>query len=131
MTKKKDSEIRLGRLELQIMNVVWERGKATVHDVKDALSRGRKPAYSTILTMMRKLEAKGYLEHEVRERTYVYRATISREAVQHGVLGDLLERLFEGSASLLLTSLVQQNRVSEKELSEIQKLIKKRRRQNE
>ena len=65
MAKRKDSEIRLGRVELQIMNVVWQRGKATVHDVKDALSRGRKPAYSTILTMMRKLEAKGYLEHDV------------------------------------------------------------------
>jgi len=58
---KKPSEIRLGRLELQIMSVVWDKGTATVHDVKEALSRGRKPAYSTILTMMRKLETKGYL----------------------------------------------------------------------
>ncbi|MHC4659641.1 MAG: BlaI/MecI/CopY family transcriptional regulator [Planctomycetota bacterium] len=131
MAKRKNREIRLGRLELQIMSVVWERGKATVHNVKDALSRGRKPAYSTILTMMRKLEAKGYLTHEVQERTYVYYPTISRETVRHGVLGDLVERLFEGSASLLLTSLVEQNRISEKELREIQKLIKKRREQNE
>jgi len=126
MAKKKSSEIRLGRQELQIMKVVWERGKATVHDVKDALSRGRKPAYSTILTMMRKLEAKGYLEHDVDERTYVYRPTISREAVRHGILGDILDRLFEGSPSLLLNSLVEQNRMSEKELHEIQKLIKER-----
>jgi predicted transcriptional regulator len=81
--------------------------------------------------MMRKLEAKGYLEHEVRDRTYVYRPTISREAVRHGLVGELLDRLFEGSASLLLTSLVEQHRVSEKELNEIQRLIKKRRRQNE
>jgi len=72
MANKINSDIRLGRLELQIMNVVWDRGKATVHDVKNALSR-RKPAYSTILTMMRKLEVKGYLEHEVDGRTYVYR----------------------------------------------------------
>ena len=55
MAKNKDSGIKLGRVELQIMNVVWEKGKATVHDVKDVLGRGRKPAYSTILTMMRKL----------------------------------------------------------------------------
>jgi BlaI family penicillinase repressor len=131
MAKRKNSEIRLGRLELQIMSVVWERGKATVHNVKDALSRGRKPAYSTILTMMRKLEAKGYLAHDVQERSYIYYPTISQEAVRHGVVGDLVERLFEGSASLLLTSLVEQNRISEKELREIQKLIKKRRDQNE
>ena len=126
MAKKQNSEIRLGRLELQIMNVVWEKGKATVHDVKDVLGRGRKPAYSTILTMMRKLEAKGYLEHDVDDRTYVYRPTISQQAVRHGVLGDIVDRLFEGSPSLLLNSLVEQNRISEKELKQIQKLIKER-----
>ena len=126
MAKKKSSEIRLGRLELQIMNVVWEKGKATVHDVKDALGQGRKPAYSTILTMMRKLEIKGYLEHDVDDRTYVYRPTISQRAVRHGVLGDILDRLFEGSPSLLLNSLVEQKQISKKELGEIQKLIKER-----
>jgi len=125
MAYKINSEIRLGRLELQIMNVVWSRGKATVHDVKNALSR-RKPAYSTILTMMRKLEAKGYLKHEVDGRTYVYRPSISQQAVRQGVLGDLVERLFDGSTSLLLTSLVEQNRISENELCEIRKLIEER-----
>ena len=129
MPKKKLSEIRLGRLELQIMNVVWDKGHATVHDVKDTISRGRKPAYSTILTMMRKLEAKGYLSHDVDDRTYVYRPTISRKTVRQGVIGDLLDRLFEGSPSLLLNSLVEQNRISEEELSEIRKLISKRRKQ--
>ena len=107
------------------MNVVWDRGKATVHDVKNALSR-RKPAYSTILTMMRKLEAKGYLKHEVDGRTYVYLPLISQQAVRHGVLGDVVERLFEGSTSLLLTSLVEQNRISENELRQIRKLIEER-----
>jgi predicted transcriptional regulator len=131
MAKKKLADIRLGRLELQIMNIVWDKRKATVHDVKDAISRGRKPAYSTILTMMRKLEAKGYLEHEVDDRTYVYRATISRQTVRHGVLGDLLDRLFEGSPSLLVNSLVEQDRITEAELREIKKLIGRRRRQNE
>jgi BlaI family penicillinase repressor len=125
MANKINSEIRLGKLELQIMNVVWDRGKATVHDVKNALSR-RKPAYSTILTMMRKLEAKGYLEHEVDGRTYVYRPLISQQAVRQGVLGDLVERLFEGSTSLLLTSLVEQNRISKNELRQIRKLIEER-----
>jgi len=126
MAKATESEIRLGRLELQIMNVVWSRGKATVHEVKDELSQGRKPAYSTILTMMRKLEAKGYLKHDVDDRTYVYEPTISRKTVRHGLLGDLVDRLFEGSSSLLLTSLVEQDRITDQELSEIKKLVKKR-----
>ena len=128
---KRPLEIRLGRLGLQIMNVVWDLGTATVHDVKETISRGRTPAYTTILTMMRKLEAKGYLEHDVDERTYVYRATISRQEVRQSLLADLLERVFEGSPSLLVNSLVEQNKVTEEELREIQRLIGRRRRQDE
>ena len=122
----KPLEIRLGRLGLQIMNVVWDRGKATVYDVKETISRGRTPAYTTILTMMRKLVAKGYLEHDVDERTYVYRATVSRQEVRQSLLGDLLERVFEGSPSLLVNSLVEQNRVTEEEIHEIQKLLRQK-----
>ena len=126
MPPGRDKEIRLGRIELQIMKVVWELGRATVHDVKEAMGRGRKPAYSTVLTMMRKLEVKGYLEHDQEGRTYVYRATVSRQAVRHGVLGDVLDRLFEGSPSLLLTSLVEQDRISAEELAEIRRLLQER-----
>jgi len=127
VAKTAESQIRLGRLELKIMNVVWSKGKATVHEVKDELSQGRKPAYSTILTMMRKLEAKGYLKHEVAERTYVYEPVISRKTVRQGLLGDLVDRLFEGSSSLLVSSLVEQDRITERELNEIKKLIENRR----
>ncbi len=127
MTEAIKPEIRLGRLEMQIMNVVWNKGKATVHQVKDELSRGKKkPAYSTILTMMRKLEAKGYLKHDVNDRTYVYETTISRSTARQGIVGDLLDRLFEGSPALLLTSLVEQDRISDEELAEVQKLLKER-----
>jgi BlaI family transcriptional regulator, penicillinase repressor len=124
MIKKKDADIRLGRLELQIMNVVWEKGKATVYDVKEALTKGRKPAYSTILTMMRKIEAKGYLEHDVENRTFIYRPAISQQAVRRSVLGDILDRLFEGSPFLLMNSLVEQKNISKKELIQIQQVIK-------
>ena len=129
MTKTTKSEIRLGRLEMQIMNVVWNRHKATVHEVKDQLSRGKKPAYSTILTMMRKLEAKGYLKHDVDDRTYVYESVISRSTARQGIVGDVLDRVFEGSPSLLLSSLVEQDRISDEELAQIQKLVAKRRAQ--
>ncbi len=128
---RKPAEIRLGRLELQIMIVVWDQDQATVHDVKEALSQGRKPAYSTILTMMRKLEAKGYLAHEVQDRTYLYRATISRHEVRQSLLGDLLERVFEGSPALLLSSLVEHGRVTDQELREVRKLMSGRRKEHE
>jgi BlaI family transcriptional regulator, penicillinase repressor len=124
MLKKQDGDIRLGRLELQIMNVVWEKGKATVHDVKEALGTGRKPAYSTILTVMRNIEAKGYLEHDIENRTFIYRPAVSQRAVRHSILDDLLERLFEGSPFLLVNSLVEQKKISEEELNQIQQVIK-------
>jgi BlaI family transcriptional regulator, penicillinase repressor len=124
MGRKDLTDVRLGRLELQIMNVVWEKGKVTVHDVKEALGKGRKPAYSTILTMMRKIEAKGYLDHEIENRTYIYRATISQKDVRHSVLGDILDRLFDGSPALLMNSLVEHKDITETELQQIKKLIK-------
>jgi len=105
------------------MKAVWNRDKATVRQVKEALSRGRKPAYSTVLTMMRKLEAKGYLKHDVDGRTYVYEPTISRRQVRQRMVGDLLDRLFEGSPQLLMTSLVEQKRVSTREMRQIRKLF--------
>jgi predicted transcriptional regulator len=106
---------------------VWDLGQATVRDVKDALSRGKKkPAYSTVLTMMRKLEGKGYLAHEPQGRTYVYAPTLSRQAARRSVLGDLLDRLFDGSPELMVSSLVEQNRVSKKEVEAIRKLLGKK-----
>ncbi|NQV35279.1 MAG: BlaI/MecI/CopY family transcriptional regulator [Phycisphaeraceae bacterium] len=126
MSKPSKNEIRVGRLELQIMNVVWDKGQATVHEVKDVLSQGRPPAYTTILTMMRKLEAKGYLKHEVDTRTYVYQAAIKRQEVRQGLLGDLMDRIFAGSPSLLVTSLLEQDHISEEELDEIHTILKMR-----
>ena len=123
MTKAKRAEVRLGRMELEIMKVVWARGTAIVHDVKESLGRGRKPAYSTVLTMMRNLEEKGYLEHEVQDRTYVYRPTITRQHASHSMLGDLLDRVFDGSPESLVNSLIELNRVSEEELASIRKLL--------
>ena len=123
MPKRRDSKIRLGRLELQIMTVVWSRQQASVHDVRDDLASGRGPAYSTILTMMRKLEAKGYLRHEVKDRAFIYHATISREDVRHNAIGDMLERLFNGSPSLLMASLAEQEQLKPKDRQAIRRLL--------
>ena len=122
MGKKVNADIRLGRLELQILNVVWEKGRVTVHDVKEVLGKGRKPAYTTILAMMRKMDAKGYLEHDVEGRTFIYRAAISQEDVRYDVLNDILERLFDGSPALMVNSLVEQKNISEEDLEQIKKI---------
>ena len=127
MAARTTEDIRLGRLELQIMNAVWEHGEASVHDVKDALGSGRKPAYSTVLTMMRKLEAKGYLAHETRDRAFVYRPVLEKGEARRNLLGALVDRLFGGSPAQLVNSLVEDGRVSAAELAEIRRILGKRR----
>ena len=124
MTLKPD--IRLGRLELRIMHVVWDRGRATVHEVLADLGGSPPPAYSTILTMMRKLEAKGYLRHEVQDRTYVYSPTLSRQDVRRALLMDILDRLFDGSPALLFESLLDQERIGPGVVAKIETLLRKR-----
>ncbi|MFA5863066.1 MAG: BlaI/MecI/CopY family transcriptional regulator [Phycisphaerae bacterium] len=125
MATRQQSDIRLGKLESKIMNIVWDRGKATVHDVRDAIATGKSPAYCTILTMMRNLEGKGYLAHEVDDRAYVYRATVSQRQARRSIVGELLERLFEGSPAALVNSLIEHKQVSPKELKDIRKILKK------
>ncbi len=127
MARPASEDVRLGKLELQIMNVVWDRGRATVQEVKDALSGGAgKPAYSTILTMMRKIEAKGYLAHELSGRTYVYVPTLARREARRSLLGSLVDRLFDGSAAQLVNSLIEEGQVSPSELAQIRKMLNKR-----
>ena len=86
------------------------------------MGKGRKPAYTTILAMMRKMDAKGYLEHDVEGRTFIYRAAISQEDVRYDVLNDILERLFDGSPALMVNSLVEQKDISEEDLEQIKKI---------
>jgi BlaI family penicillinase repressor len=122
----RDRDIRLGRLELDIMKAVWDRNGATVREVQEALS-SRARAYSTILTMMRKLEAKGYLRHEERDRTFTYRAIVTRAQVRKSLLADLVDRVFDGSAELVVNGLVEHRRLSRAELDEIRKALDERR----
>ena len=81
-------------------------------------------AYTTILAMMRKMDAKGYLEHDVEGRTFVYRAAISQNDVRQNVLSDILERLFDGSPALMVNSLVEQKGISEEDLEQIKEITR-------
>jgi BlaI family penicillinase repressor len=127
--KSGDDAVRLGKLELQIMNVVWDRGRATVQEVVDVLAGdARTPAYNTILTMMRKLEGKGYLAHDTQGRTFVYRSVLDKCHARRSLLGAMVDRLFNGSAAQLVNSLVEEGRISERELAEIRKILGKAKR---
>jgi BlaI family transcriptional regulator, penicillinase repressor len=117
---------RLGDLQLKIMQVLWERGEATVADVHLALGAERDLAYTTVATMLRKMEARGLAEHRVEGRSFVYRAAVAADAVTRGMSDHLLDRLFEGSLADLVTHLLTTREVSREELSRLEKLIAER-----
>ena len=112
---KRDKRI-LGKLELMIMHVVWERGEATVRQVRSAIASKRDLAYSTVMTMMGKMEKKDVLTHRVEDRTYIYRSLVSRDEVEGSMLRDLLENVFGGSHQQLVNALVEHESLSREEL---------------
>jgi predicted transcriptional regulator len=114
---------RLGDLQLRIMRVLWDRRTATVADVHAVVSPERDLAYTTVATMLRKMEARGLVRHSVDARCFVYRAAIGSETVTRGMADHLLERLFEGSLSDLVSHFLTSHEVSREELSKIEKLI--------
>jgi BlaI family transcriptional regulator, penicillinase repressor len=124
MTKAKIH--RLGDLQLQIMKVLWAQREATVAEVHRELAGERELAYTTVATMLRKMEARGLLEHRSEARSFVYRAVVGAEAVSRGMSDHLLERLFEGSLADMVRHLLSTHEVSREELSELEKLIAER-----
>lgn len=114
---------RLGDLQLQIMKVLWDRGEATVSDVHAGLDEGRALAYTTVATMLRKMEARGLVNHRLDGRSFVYRPVVAAEAVTRSMADHLLERLFEGSLADMVSHLLMTREVSREELSKLEKLI--------
>jgi len=112
--------------ELEIMKVVWDLGKATVRDVYEALLERRRVAYTTVMTMMKILEGKGYLKKTSEERAHVYQATQPRQQVIHGMVREFVNRVFNGSAQPLLMHLVRHEGLTPKELAEIARMEEKK-----
>lgn len=106
------------------MKVVWQKGDTTVRDVYEALLEHRKIAYTTVMTMMKILEQKGYLRKRRDERAYVYRPAHPEKVVLRSMVREFVDRVFNGSAQPLLVHLVQDRRLSEEELEEVARLIK-------
>jgi BlaI family penicillinase repressor len=110
--------------ELEIMKVIWRAGPVTVRDVYEALLERRKVAYTTVMTMMNILEQKGYLKKSPKDRAFVYQASKPQKQVVRGMVREFVDRVFNGAAEPLLMHLVEDRRVSEKDLDEIRKLLR-------
>ena len=111
--------------ELEIMKVVWGRQQVTVRDVYETILERRKVAYTTVLTMLRILEEKGYLTKSAAEKAHVYTAAKAKERVVGGMVSEFLQRVFDGAAKPLLLHLVENRDVSAKEMEEIAAILKK------
>ncbi|MHC4354920.1 MAG: BlaI/MecI/CopY family transcriptional regulator, partial [Planctomycetota bacterium] len=91
----------LGELQRAVIEVVWERGEASVHQVRAKLSRRKKLAYTTVLTAMQKLEKAGWLRHRSEGKVYIYAPTRTREEAGARSVRKFLDRIFDGDALLM------------------------------
>lgn len=112
----------LTEAELRLMDVLWQKGQATVAEVTAALPPPP-IAYNSVLTTMRILEQKGYVEHEEAGRAFIYRPLVEREAAAQNAVGHVLSRFFDNSAGELALRLIENEKPSRDELSRLKALI--------
>ena len=113
--------VRLTNREFDVMAVLWNRGSATVAEVLDELREDI--AYTTILTILRGLEAKGHVRHELEGRAYRYFPAVEAEAAGDRPLMRLLDKVYQGSRELLIARLVEDEEVSPEQLKRIRKML--------
>ena len=117
-------DLHLTKRELDIMGVLWDRGEATVTEVRDCVDPDL--AYTSISSMIRTLEMKGYVSHRRGEgKTHVYFPVIEPEKAGASALGRVLDKIYGGSPIKLLAHLMDQRKVSDKELARMRDLLKR------
>ncbi|MGH7469680.1 MAG: BlaI/MecI/CopY family transcriptional regulator [Longimicrobiales bacterium] len=122
-------EILFTDRELDVMAVLWERGTATVAEVRDSLAD--ELAYTTVLTVLRTLEEKGHVDHVEEGKAHRYRPLVARERAGKSALRRLVKKVYEGSPELLLTHLVSDRNLTAAELKRMRKLLDDRLREEE
>ncbi len=114
---------QLGRVQLLIMQVLWDRGRATAREITDQISRCEPIAHSTVQTLLRGLEEKKAAGHEVDGRTFTFFPLVEESEFKQSATQDLLHRVFGGSVEGLVSHLLAGEKVSTDELAELRKLI--------
>jgi predicted transcriptional regulator len=122
-------DIQFTDREIDVMQVLWERGPSVVGEVRDALKDDL--AYTTVLTILRTLEGKGYVGHEQEGRGHRYFAAVKQQAAQRSALRHLTSKLFKGSTELLFTHLVSDQKLSTKQIRNLRALLEERSRKGE
>ena len=113
--------VTLSNREAEIMAVLWERGASTVAEVKQQLSD--ELAYTTVLTILRNLEAKAYVGHSAEGRAHRYFPRVKQQAARKSAIRHLAGKLFQGSADLLLTQLVSDRKLTQDQVRRIREIL--------
>ncbi len=121
MARKKSVALTDG--ELRLMQILWDQERATVSEVVDRLDGPRKPAYNTVLTLLRILERKGYVRHEKAGRAFVFVPLIDRNLARRRAVSHLLSRFFDNSAELLVLNLLDHDDLDREKLRTLRALV--------
>lgn len=112
--------------ETEILRLVWQLDKATVQEVCDKLPAKRKIAYATVQTLLRRLEHKGYLKHDIRGKAHVFFAAVRKEHVVKKSVGDFLDRLFGGDPIPLMQHLAEHGKLDADDIEKLKQLVDKK-----
>ena len=121
--------IELSELQLAVMRVLWQRGKAAVSEVQEALKDERDLALTTVATVLTRLEKAGLVSHRASGRHYLYRPLVSEEEVRRSMVSVLAERLFEGDVAALVSHLVNAREIRPGDLARVKQLIEAKERE--
>jgi predicted transcriptional regulator len=124
--KRRDNRKPLTATELEMMNVIWRIGPCSVARVLEQLSPTRGLAYTSVSTIVRILEQKGYVTSERAGRGHLYSAAVAKEDYQATSLKHLMDNVFEGTPTLMVKRLLDSNTLTEEELSQIKLLLRKK-----
>jgi BlaI family penicillinase repressor len=117
------SPIGVGKVQLRILQVLWEKREATAREITDELSKTEPIAHSTVQTLLRKLEAKGSVRHEVRDRVFVFIPVAQEAEVAVRATRDLLHRVFDNSVVGLMAHLLKHEELDAEELADLRRLL--------
>jgi BlaI family transcriptional regulator, penicillinase repressor len=113
----------LTEAELRIMNVLWDKGPATVHEVLQALPPKPALAYNSVLTIIRILETKGYVKHVKDRRAYIYQPKVDRKDARRFEVRHLVSRFFGDSHELLVLNILEEKNLDSEELAQVRRLL--------
>lgn len=116
----------IGSLQIQVLRILWKRGDGTVHEVLDEFPAEDRPAYTTILHVLRTLERRGLVAHTKQNRQHRYRPLVQADDVEAGAVSSLLSRIFSGSAQRLVARLLEATPLEPREIESIHRMIEAR-----